>query len=113
MGAPKGQTSDKEFRNEVRKVVNELREAEGDDKTKKVRTLRLIARRLATEAINGDVAAINSIRDTLDGKPVQGVEMAVNVQVTEIKRIIVQPGQVIDTEFEEVGLVPALATSDA
>ena len=59
------------------------------------------------------IQASNSLLDRGLGKPAQSVSLDVQVQVTEIKRIIVQPGQVIDTEFEEVGLVPALATSDA
>ena len=59
------------------------------------------------------IAASNSLLDRGLGKPAQSVSLDVQVQVTEIKRIIVQPGQVIDTEFEEVAPVPALAPSDA
>ena len=59
------------------------------------------------------IQASNSLLDRGLGKPAQSVSLDVQVQVTEIKRIIVQPGQVIDTEFEEVEPVPALATSDA
>lgn len=56
------------------------------------------------------IAASNSLLDRGLGKPAQAVSLAVNVQVTEIKRIIVQPGQVIEGEFEEVEPVRALAS---
>ena len=99
-----GGKSDKEFRTELRKVVHELRVAEGDEKTKKTRTLRLIARKLADRAIEGEVPAITAIRDSLDGKPAQAVEVDVQVQITKIERVIIEPtvieGQVVEDKSD-------------
>lgn len=48
-------------------AVNELRQDPNNGK--KVKALRLLARRLVTEALNGDVTALKEIGDRLDGKP--------------------------------------------
>ena len=71
MGLPKGATSDKEWRGEIRKAVNELREVDGEPK--KVRTLRLLARKLADRGLEGEIAALREIGDRLDGKPAQAI----------------------------------------
>jgi hypothetical protein len=68
---PKGATSDKEWRGEIRKAVNELREVEGEPK--KVRTLRLLARKLADRGLEGEISALREIGDRLDGKPAQAI----------------------------------------
>ncbi len=72
---PKGAKSDKEWRDAIRKAVYELREAEGKGKVKKIKALTLLARRLVTKAMEGDVAALKEIGDRLDGKPAQSVEL--------------------------------------
>jgi hypothetical protein len=71
LGLSKGATSDKEWRGEIRKAVNELREVEGEPK--KVRTLRLLARKLADRGLEGEIAALREIGDRLDGKPAQAI----------------------------------------
>ncbi len=76
MAAPKkavGSKSDKEWRDEIRKTVYELRD---DPKSgKKVKALRILARRLVDKALDGDVTALKEIGDRLDGKPAQAVEL--------------------------------------
>ena len=103
-----GYKSEKPWRAALIRAVN--RHVDGKGSPKK---LERIADACADAGMDGEGWAIKEIGDRMDGKPVQGVEMAVNVQVTEIKRIIVQPGQVIDTEFEEVEPGPALEAPDA
>jgi hypothetical protein len=94
LAAPKkavGPKSDKEWRDAVRMAVHELRLADGDDKVKKTRALRLLARRLVSRGLEGDVAALKEIGDRLDGKPAQAVDVAMAVQITTIERRIVDP----------------------
>ena len=87
MGRPKGaENRDKPWRGAIRKAVHELR---GDDK--KVKALQLLADRLVTQGLDGDIAAIKEIGDRLDGKAVQGVGLDVAVTVTAIERTIVDP----------------------
>ena len=66
---PKGAKSDKEWRREIMLAVNELRKDPSNGQ--KVKALRLLARRLVTEALGGDVAALKEIGDRLDGRPAQ------------------------------------------
>ena len=93
MAAPKhpkaqGSKPDKLWRDEINKAVHELREAEGEGKAKKVKALRLLARKLVTKGLAGDVTALKEIGDRLDGRAVQGVEFggpgggAVKVEVS-------------------------------
>ncbi len=90
MGRPKGaENKDKPWRGAIRKAVCELRAADGDDK--KVKALGLLADRLVTKGLEGDIAAIKEIGDRLDGKAVQGVGLDVAVTVTAIERTIVDP----------------------
>ena len=72
MSRTKGATGEKEWRDQIRKAVHELRK--GD--TGKVKTLRLLARKLVKRALDGDIAALKEIGDRLDGKPAQAVEVA-------------------------------------
>ena len=93
-GRPKGaENKDKEWREEIRLAVHELRAADGDTKADKVKALRLLARRLVDKALGGDVAAMKEIGDRLDGKAVQGVELAgpdgpvkVDINIIEVGR---------------------------
>ena len=90
MGRPKGaENKDKPWRGAIRKAVCELRAADGDDK--KVKALQLLANRLVTKGLDGDIAAIKEIGDRLDGKPMQGVGLDVAVAITTIERTIVDP----------------------
>ncbi len=75
MGLPKGATSDKEWRSEIRKAVHELRSVPGENgaQPQKVRTLRLLARKLADRGLEGEIAALREIGDRLDGKPAQAI----------------------------------------
>ena len=50
----------------------ELARASGDGEGHKTDVLQLIARRLATKALEGDLGAIREIFDRIDGKTVAG-----------------------------------------
>ena len=64
MGRPKGaENKDKSWRHAIRAAVNELRAADDSDKPKKVRAIRLLARKLVTRALEGDVAALKELGD--------------------------------------------------
>lgn len=64
-GNPAGGPKDKWFADALRMVVSET-----DEKTGK-RKLRLIAEKLAEEAMNGESWAIQQVADRIDGKPAQ------------------------------------------
>ncbi len=103
MGRPKGaENKDKSWRHAIRAAVNELRVAEGDEKGKKVRALRLLAQRLVTRALDGDVSALKEVGDRLDGKATQQVNVEKNVQVTHIEHSIVDMPKTIEGEVIEV-----------
>lgn len=87
-----GSTADKPWRAAIRRAVNDIREDKASDGTiKKTKALHLLARRLVDKGLTGDVLAIKEIADRLEGKAVQGIEVGVNVQVTRIERLIVDP----------------------
>lgn len=90
-----GPKSEKPWRQEINKAIRELIEVEEDGKAKKVRALRLLARKLVKKGLDGDTAALKEIGDRLDGKAVQGVELGLDVKITKIERRIVEP-KVID-----------------
>ena len=103
MGRPKGaENKDKSWRDAIRRAVHELRVAEGDEKGKKVRALRLLAQRLVTRALDGDVTALKEIGDRLDGKATQQVQVDKNIQITHIEHSIVDMPKVIEGEAIEV-----------
>ena len=62
---------------------------------------------LATAAVNkgveGDIPAIKEIGDRLDGKPVQGVELDMNVKITKIEY------RIVDARVLDNGPAAALA----
>ena len=88
MGRPKGaENKHKVWRDALRAAVNELRKDE--DSPKKIKSLRLMARRLVTKALDGDVSALKEIGDRLDGKATQSVQVDKNIQVTHIEHTIV------------------------
>ena len=97
---PPGAKSDKEWRDAIRKAVHELRTVNGDKKAEKIKAITLLGRRLVTKAMEGDVAALKEIGDRLDGKPVQGVELGVDVKITKVEYRIVD-ARVVDGELAE------------
>ena len=64
-----GSKPDREWRDAVRVAVHELRAEPGS--AKKIRVLRLLAEKLVTRALDGDMSAIKEIGDRLDGRPAQ------------------------------------------
>ena len=69
-GNPNGAWVEKPFRDALRMEI-----AAADDD---VKVLRTIARKLLDRAVEGDLAAITSIADRLDGKPAQESTVTVN-----------------------------------
>ena len=102
--APKGAKSDKEWRDAIRKAVHELRAATGGAKAEKIKAITLLAQRLVTKAMEGDVAALKEIGDRLDGKARQAVQVDQSVQITHIEHTIIdmpkaiKAGEVIEVE---------------
>ncbi len=88
---PKGAKSDKEWRGAIRLAVHELIEATGEGKAKKTKALTLMARKLVSKAIKGDVMAMKEAGDRLDGRPRQEVELDMPMTITAIERRIVDP----------------------
>ncbi len=100
MGRPKGaENKDKSWHHAIRAAVNELRKDE--DSSKKIKSLRLLARKLVTKALEGDVAAIREVGDRLDGKATQAVQVDQSVQITHIERTIIDMPKVIEGEVIE------------
>ena len=94
MAAPKkavGPKSDKLWREAIRKAVHELVMAEGEGIARRTKALRLLARKLVSKGLKGDVAALKEIGDRLDGRARQEIELDMPVQVTEIVRKIIVP----------------------
>ena len=101
MGRPKGaENKNKSWRDAVRAAVNELRKDE--DSSKKIKSLRLLARKLVDRALEGDVAAIREVGDRLDGKATQQVIVDKNLTVTHIEHTIIDMPKVIEGEVIEV-----------
>ncbi len=86
-----GSKQEKPWRLAIQKASRELIDADIDGKPKKIRALNLLARKMFKKGLNGDVAAAKEIGDRLDGKPVQGVELGLDVRITRIERHIVTP----------------------
>ncbi len=99
--APKGAKSDKEWRDAIRRAVHELRVISGDKKAEKIKAMTLLARRLVTKGIEGDVSALKEIGDRLDGKATQAVQVGMDVQITHIERSIVDALPVPDDKVIE------------
>ena len=101
MGRPKGaENKDKSWRDAVRAAVNELRKDE--DSSKKIKSLRLLARKLVKKALEGDVAALREIGDRLDGKATQAVQVDQSVQISSIEMVIVGMPEIVEGEVLEV-----------
>lgn len=70
---------DKEWTNAVRRAVREYHLTKDESgKVRKLRWLNVIASRLVTAAVGGDLTAMKEIGDRLDGRP----QMAVNINQT-------------------------------
>jgi hypothetical protein len=76
-GNPLGRAAEKPFADALRMEIK----AAGDDHQK----LREIARKLLEKAADGDMQAINSLADRLDGRPAQALE--VNTAETFVMRL--------------------------
>lgn len=92
--------SDKWFRDALVRSVN--RRDKGENGKRGQKQISIIADRLVHEARNGNITALLGIRDTLDGKPAQAVEIDHQVQVTTIERRIIDAKPVIDLIAEDV-----------
>ena len=102
MSAAKNQVglkSDKEWRDAIRKAVHELRAAEGDGKARKERSLRLLARKLVSRGLEGDIAALREIGDRLDGKAHQHLALTGEITLIAVFALIAaREGAVIEGE---------------
>ena len=91
MARTKGAIGNREWTEALRRACHELRAADDDDKAKKIKALTLMARRVVTKALGGDMVAAKEVGDRLEGKPTQAVDLAVHEPITCIERIIVDP----------------------
>ena len=89
MPQTQGTKPDKWFRDALVRAVN--RRDKGQDGKRGAKQISILADKLVHEGINGNITALTAIRDTLDGKPAQALEVAVQVQITRIERRIVDP----------------------
>ncbi len=67
MANPRGQQRDKPFRDALRLEIAAAQDEEDN------RSLRKIARKLLSQASEGDVQAIKEVADRMDGKVPQGI----------------------------------------
>lgn len=87
MGAPVGNRNAAKprlFDGALRRAIGEA----GQDRE----ILLDIARQLLAKALDGDLAAIKEVRDTLDGKPAQSVTVAGDAEnplVSRVERVVV------------------------
>lgn len=100
MPQTQGTKPDKWFRDALVRAVN--RRDKGHDGKRGQKQISILADRLVHEGINGNVTALTAIRDTLDGKPAQAIEVDHQVTVTAIERRIIDTSPVIDLIAEDV-----------
>ena len=81
-----GRKGDKLWRDALMVAVK--RQCETGKKTKK---LFKLADKLVEKGLDGDVTALKEIGDRLDGKPTQAVDVGVDVRITKIETVIVDP----------------------
>ena len=62
----------------------------------------MMARRLVTKALDGDVTALKEIGDRLDGKATQSVQVDQSVQITSIEMVLVGMPKVVEAGEIEV-----------
>ena len=102
-GRKKGAIANREWSEALRRAVSELRAVAEDGKGPKIKALVLLARKVVNRALDGDMTAAKEIGDRLDGRPTQGVELAVETPITKIERVIVDAlPQVIEGEVIDV-----------
>jgi len=83
-GNPKGRPATKPFKEALRKKVEQALQ-DGD-----VEVIELLAEALVKKGLGGDVQALNSIRDVLDGRPVPVFEDNQEIEITEVRWSIVE-----------------------
>ncbi len=111
-GRPKGSLGDRTWRDAIEMAVRELREETmPDGKVKKVRALRLLARRLVDCGLAGDVSALREIGDRLDGRAMQGVDLKMDVTITGIERRIIDVTPGVAGELIEAPAVELVAAT--
>lgn len=93
MAAPQGNKNAAKSRLFEQALIREIKQR--DLKEGEGETLRKVAAALVDQAIAVDLSAIKEVRDTLDGKPRQQVELSSDpdnpLQVEHIERRIVDP----------------------
>ncbi len=90
VGRPRGSLGERIWRDAINVAVKEWRdETTKEGKVKKVRALRLLARKLVDRGLEGDVSALREIGDRLDGKAMQGVDLKTHVTISGIERRII------------------------
>ena len=75
----KGGKPDKLFRDALIIEVKRLAENEAGEKTQNI---NIIAAKVVKKAKDGDVAAVQIVRDSIDGKPMQAVEADISGDFT-------------------------------
>ena len=100
MPQTQGTKPDKWFRDALVRAVN--RREQGKDGKRGAKQISILADRLVREGRNGNITALTAIRDTLDGKPAQAVEVDHQVTVTAIERRIIDTRPVIDLIAEDI-----------
>ncbi len=110
---PRGSLGERIWRDAIGVAVRELRdETTKEGKVKKVRSLRLLARKLVDRGLEGDVSALREIGDRLDGKAMQGVDLKMDVTITGIERRIIDVTPVPEGKLIEVEAVEAVEVED-
>ncbi len=103
MARPKGSLGNREWTEALRRACHELRVADDADKAKKIRALTLMARKVVSRALGGDMVAAKEVGDRLDGKATQAVDLGVSVQITKVEHVIVDAlPPIIEGEVIEV-----------
>ena len=96
MARPKGAIGNREWTEALRRAVHELRVVDDDDKAKKIKALTLMARKVVTRVLDGDMTAAKEVGDRLEGKPRQSVDLNVTEPVTEIRHVIIDANRDTD-----------------
>jgi hypothetical protein len=103
--ANSGQRKDRQFREAV---IMELGSRDGKDAHK---TLRRIAGAMIDAGISGDIQAVKELRDTIDGKPSQQIDLG-NVEGEEFKVKATIERIIIDTANPDSAGIPAATTAE-
>ena len=92
MSGNRAYKSEKVWRHAITRAVNDYRKSPNGRKQK---ALVLLANKLVSRALEGDIAALKEIGDRLDGRPVASVEVedGDDLQITVVKRVIIESDQ--------------------